>query len=305
MRPNSWSGLLLGVLIGFGGLVWFGGEVRQETLDSPQVLGVGDDIEVSRMERDERFHVSMQYGKEAYEEVFGQVSGNNIEGVVGGNAPHHLLAAAHMAEFYLTIAGKNTPVVVLVGPDHFNAAKNAVVTSKRSWLTPYGVLNTEADVIEALLSAGLAAEDERVFDKEHSMIVQMPFIKRVFPEAFIVPLVLQPGLTTAEMAVIALRLHQVLPAESLVVSSVDFSHETTVEEAVVQDRETVSHLNAFSYEGIERGKVDSPESLWLLMYYSQLRGGLSLHMLRQADGTDFGATIGDDLTSYVTLVYGK
>jgi len=108
---------------------------------------------------------------------------------------------------------------VIIGPSH-----RGYLTSVSSvpWETPLGVVDTDVEFINAL---GLEI-DELSHRDEHSIEVQVPFIKYRFPRARIVPIMMgQQDLPTAERLADQLiaAIHQTKRDVRIVASS-DFSH---------------------------------------------------------------------------------
>lgn len=112
--------------------------------------------------------------------------------------------------------------IVIVAPNHQTAAAGGLVCSHTEWLSPAGsVAIDRAFIRQHWAGLGHITVDDAVHQAEYSIEVQLPFIKRVFPEVSIVPIVL--GECTTQQTVALLR-----PAwdcaETLLLVSSDLYH---------------------------------------------------------------------------------
>ncbi len=249
-------------------------------------------------------HSSVVYGQSAYLKLWSRPVSTEQVPVVGGVVPHHLLAAPQIAQFYQSLADLDPEIVVLVGPDHYNAGSHPLTTTLGGWKTPFGDYFTDPNLINILIRQGNLKIDEAIFNREHSIKTQLPWLKLAFPKAKIIPLVLQSGVTQPQIQTLADLLNKHLPAQTILIASVDFSHHATHLQAFNQDTATIAMLTNQDHFQIWNSAVDSPESLALLMAFSQKRRASHFQVLAQRDSSHFGAaTDSADLTSYVTGVY--
>jgi MEMO1 family protein len=78
--------------------------------------------------------------------------------------------------------------VVLVGPSHRVAFSGVATSGAADFETPLGPVHVDREAVEQLKSAGLVHEIEAAHQREHSLEVQLPFLRTVLPDARIVPL---------------------------------------------------------------------------------------------------------------------
>ena len=108
---------------------------------------------------------------------------------------------------------------VVIGPSHHGYLTSA---SAIPWETPLGLVEIDAEFIDALD----IPVDEPSHEEEHSIEVQLPFIRHRFPRARVVPIMMGEqdpahAAAVAEKIVAAQRLTK---KEIRVVASSDFSH---------------------------------------------------------------------------------
>lgn len=110
-------------------------------------------------------------------------------------APHagYIYSGEVAARAYAAVPADFSGTFVVIGPSH-RGYMTAV--SSVSWETPLGVLDTDVAFVEALD----IETDEFSHADEHSIEVQMPFIKFRFPRARIAPVMMgEQGETSAKL----------------------------------------------------------------------------------------------------------
>ena len=105
------------------------------------------------------------------------------------------------AKVFQTIKSYRDPkTFVLFGTVHRSIPDNAVY-SQGSWTTPFGEVFIDEDFAERVLdhTEGFLERDESAHQYEHSIEVQMPFLKYFFPRAKAVPISVLPDERAAEL----------------------------------------------------------------------------------------------------------
>ncbi|MBN2573731.1 MAG: AmmeMemoRadiSam system protein B [Deltaproteobacteria bacterium] len=88
----------------------------------------------------------------------------------------------------LAARGKDIERAILFGPAHRVAFPGVAATGAAAFDTPLGPLPVDREAIALLVKEGHVREFERAHESEHSLEVQLPFLKQVCPNARIVPL---------------------------------------------------------------------------------------------------------------------
>ena len=171
--------------------------------------------------------------------------------VVAVVVPHagYAYSAPVAASAYARLRGLHETIrrVVVLGPAHFvDLASLAVPTV--SWLdTPLGVVGVDAAACRRLVEAGLAAFSDAAHADEHSIEVQLPFLRRILGgNASYVPVAVGPS----EPDLVADALD--LLSADLVVVSTDLSHYLDQASAQRQDRHTAEAVVARRADQIGR-----------------------------------------------------
>lgn len=123
---------------------------------------------------------------------------------VGGVVPHAgwVFSGAVAAKVFKCLSVKTAPdTFILLGAVHTWKPRQNSVYSRGAWATPLGEVKIDEEVADKLLAAlaGDVIEDPGAHEGEHSLEVQLPFIKYLCPDAKIVPIAIPPD-ETAHLA---------------------------------------------------------------------------------------------------------
>jgi len=228
-------------------------------------------------------------------------------------APHAGLVysgpvAAHA---YRLLAGRTFDAVVIVGPSHFVSFEGVAVPAADGFDTPFGIVRVDTDITAALLDASpIVREHAQAHAREHSIEMQLPFLRRVAPQAAIVPLVM--GRQTADTArTLGDALGRVLGGRrALLVASTDLSHYHDAAVASRLDAVVIDHLSRLDADGLQQALETCPEHA--------CGGGPAVAVMRAAvqlgareavvlDYADSGDVSGDksSVVGYVSAALGR
>lgn len=113
--------------------------------------------------------------------------------------------------------------IFIIGPDHSGSVQGAALPSFKGFNTPIGTLATEKKIINSLsLHPSFTINDEP-FNSEHSVQMQLPFIKYFFKDACVIPLIVG-SITCTQALQLATELKKYIDQDSLVIISSDFVH---------------------------------------------------------------------------------
>lgn len=117
--------------------------------------------------------------------------------IVAGIVPHAgwMYSGDTAAAVFSSISRLSSPeVFVLFGSVHVMGVEKPSIMAKGIWETPIGELEIDAELAAELLKSvgDLLVENAEGHLVEHSLEVQAPFIKHLFPEAKIVPIMVPP-----------------------------------------------------------------------------------------------------------------
>lgn len=196
---------------------------------------------------------------------------HHLAGVVDAPAPPDTLVALVAPHAGLMYSGPvaayayrhlpaDAPLIVLVGPSHFVGFEGIAAFRGPGFETPLGVAAIDQDCTEALFAASpLVREHPSAHVREHSLEMQLPFIKRRAPAAKIVALLL--GWQTPAVAeALGETLGQVLEGRrAVLVASTDLSHYQDAATAARLDAIVIDRVAALDPDGLQRALDVRPE----------------------------------------------
>ncbi len=154
-------------------------------------------------------------------------------------APHagYIYSGEVAAAAYASLSREFSGSFIILGPSHRGYL---TCTSAVSWETPLGLVDVDREFVSALD----IRVDEYSHRNEHSIEVQLPFIKYRFPHARIVPIMMGDQ-TMASAKTLADHLERALSStgrDVRIVASSDFSHYVPHEVAKKQDLYAIGAL---------------------------------------------------------------
>lgn len=167
--------------------------------------------------------------------------------------PHagYIYSGAVAGEVFSTVDIPSSHVVFC--PNHTGMGAEAAVMSNGAWRMPWGDVPIDEGLAVRLLAASLIlTEDDLAHAREHSLEVQLPFIRR-FRESFrFVPIALG-GLSISDCRSLGDSAAKVLredPSPPLLIASSDMSHYETDAIARDKDQSAISRILALDPEGL-------------------------------------------------------
>jgi AmmeMemoRadiSam system protein B len=182
--------------------------------------------------------------------------------LIGLIAPHAglMYSGPVAAHAYQQLHTHPPQLVVLVGPSHFVGFEGVAVVRSGGFETPLGVAAIDDACVTALIeTCPLVHEHPPAHSREHSLEMQLPFIKRLAPNARIVPLVM--GWQTAATAEALGRALATVLAQraALLVASTDLSHYHAAADAQALDAVVTDHVARLDADGLQHALDRTPE----------------------------------------------
>ncbi|RTL36288.1 MAG: AmmeMemoRadiSam system protein B [Candidatus Melainabacteria bacterium] len=114
--------------------------------------------------------------------------------------------------------------IFLLGPSHYVGFEGAVLPTDSIFATPLGDLLVDKDVTEELSDFPLFRQSSQVHKREHSLEMQLPFIRATFGDVKIVPIIIGSLPDEMDVQLMGQILRRYLQPDDLVVVSSDFTH---------------------------------------------------------------------------------
>lgn len=137
-------------------------------------------------------------------------------------------------------------LIAVLAPSHYYGFGKVAVLNADAYETPLGSILIDKNTVQQLLAADLASEMPEVFEQEHALEVQLPFIRVVAPGARIVPLIV--GQTRAEQ--VELIISYLIEHDVFIIISTDLSHFHPYTAAREIDRHTKERIEALDYQSL-------------------------------------------------------
>ncbi|PIE32823.1 AmmeMemoRadiSam system protein B [candidate division KSB3 bacterium] len=150
--------------------------------------------------------------------------------VIAGIVPHAgwMFSGPTAAKVFKNIQDKTRPdTFIILGAVHvWGMEQKASMFAKGAWETPCGPVDIDEDLAQDILLnvADFVTDDESAHIREHSIEVQVPFLRYIFPEVKIVPIMVNP---TPNAIDIGRRIGQLLRQQKkqvIVLGSTDLTH---------------------------------------------------------------------------------
>jgi AmmeMemoRadiSam system protein B len=232
------------------------------------------------------------------------------EHISGGIIPHHLLAAPLIAGFFESIAKQKITTVILLSPNHYGIGKHSVSSSDGTWKTLFGNLETDQTKISQLRNDKAVTLSNDIFQTEHGIYSITPFIKKTFPQAKIVPIMIKGGTPKQECDMLISSLNKIIDDQTILLVSSDFSHYLPSNQADQYDKESISAIESFDTTKIlnidHEKNIDSPESIYTLLKVMQLRKATTPTVITNTNSAKLtGHPQEQSTTSYVTMSFAN
>ena len=247
--------------------------------------------------------------KEEYEDIFAKLQkpAENPE-AKAGIISHQFLARQLIADFYNKIESDKVSTIFLISPDHYGIffpKETIAYTSYATWQTPFGDLPANRKNIDLLQANGNIKNDDSLLGLEHGIYVEMPFIKNFFPNANIVPLLLNMSAGDDNFIKLGEQLKNMAGESSILIVSSDFSHDMSVQEADINDKNSIEVLRNLKADKLNGVTNDCRQCLAVLSGFLPNDKNYSFNLMDNKNSFDFSGEDRNSVTSYVSGFYAE
>lgn len=160
-----------------------------------------------------------------------EVESNDLgeaDDLIGGLVPHAgwMCSGKVTAEVFAAIRNRRSPkVVVLFGGVHRYRGQEAALFGSGIWETPLGPAQVDVRLAERVLGhTSLIVDDAYAHEGEHSIEVQIPFVKLLFPDSKILPIMVPPRGIADEVGEAVARTIAAYSYDAVIVGTTDLTH---------------------------------------------------------------------------------
>lgn len=162
---------------------------------------------------------------------------------------------------YAEVAGRTFDVIVLVGPSHYVAFDGVALWPSGTFDTPLGPMAVDASLgAELRRACDVVKEFASAHAREHSLEMQLPFLRRLLPDTSLVPLVMGFQTRQTVQALADGLVSACAGRRVLLVASSDLSHFFDADTCSTLDARTEDHVARFDPEGLMGELERYPES---------------------------------------------
>ncbi|MFT7538972.1 MAG: AmmeMemoRadiSam system protein B, partial [Lysobacterales bacterium] len=196
-------------------------------------------------------------------------------------APHagYIYSGSVTAHAFKAVQSNNYETVIILAPSHYYPTDTVSVWAQGGFKTPLGMAAIDEEMAMRILAIDERITfDASVYDKEHSVEVEIPFIQKTFPKAKIVPMIMG-GIDFSLMVKVAKGLREIIGdrQDVLIVVSSDMSHYFDDVTARKLDGNAIRTIQKYDIEGIIRNNnktlaIDGVVPVLTAMLYAKDKG---------------------------------
>lgn len=222
-----------------------------------------------------------------------------LEEVIALMAPHagYIYSGIVAGETFSSV--KIPDKVIILSPNHTGCGEDISIMSSGRWRIPTGDIGINEELASAIKNnSPLISENSAAHKGEHSIEVQLPFIKYINDRTTFVPLTIMPIRYQDSLEVggaIATAIKEV-KGRTLIVASSDMSHYEARDSAGKKDRLAIDRILALDPEGLYRTVRENNISMCgvvpavIMLIAAKILGATSARLI---DYRDSGEVNGD------------
>ncbi len=229
--------------------------------------------------------------------------------VIGALVPHagYMYSGRVAGDVYARIRARETYIVL--GPNHTGVGDRFSL-SLEDWETPLGDMRVDTELAGSIMDqTRLVSSDPSAHAMEHCVEVQLPFIKKMFPEAGFVPLVVSCG-DIDELRSIGQAIASSIRSSGkkvTILASSDMTHYEPRDSASVKDKKAIDALMSMDGEKLAETVLTGNISMcgWvpsvIMLFASKELGAVTPELVRYSDS---GEVTGNsaDVVGYAGMI---
>lgn len=167
-----------------------------------------------------------------------------IRGII---LPHHLLVGKYMDDFYKLTAENRKDIsrIILLSPNHFLYGFHYIQSTDQDF-SGKDLPELDKKFIKNLSENTPLRIEPQYFEKEHGIMAQLPFIKKYFPKAKVVPIILKNNIPQTRLDPLIKEILKSDLSDTLIIASIDFTHYEPESVALKNDNLIISWLTKWS-----------------------------------------------------------
>ena len=228
-------------------------------------------------------------------------------------APHAgLMYSGPVAAYsYKLLAAREIDVAILVGPSHYVGFDGVAIYDRGAFDTPFGPVPISAHCADAIaLGSPMIRQHPMAHAREHSLEMQLPFLKRVLPNTEIVPLVMGHQRRETAYALGEAIAAAVKGRRAVLIASTDLSHYQSAETAAKLDNKVMQQVLRFDPDGLMTALEAFPDHACgggptvSVMLAAKALGARDARVLKYGDSGDVSGDK-DAVVGYLAAAFGS
>ena len=228
-------------------------------------------------------------------------------------APHAgLMYSGPVAAYsYKLLAARAIDVAILVGPSHYVGFDGVAIYDRGAFDTPFGPVPISAHCADAIaLGSPMIRQHPMAHAREHSLEMQLPFLKRVLPNTEIVPLVMGHQRRETAYALGEAIAAAVKGRRAVLIASTDLSHYQSAETAAKLDNKVMQQVLRFDPDGLMTALEAFPDHACgggptvSVMLAAKALGARDARVLKYGDSGDVSGDK-DAVVGYLAAAFGS
>lgn len=220
-----------------------------------------------------------------------------------GTVSHHLLVSPLIDRwFYHLKELRGIKTFIIISPKHYGLSDNRIGTSEIDWDAGNGIINVNKKYFNKIKDHIDISIDPYLFHNEHGIGTLLPYVKKYFPNAKIVPIVMDEF---KKQVSLCNDLSEVLSGiikrdkKSFLIISTDFSHRADLNTTKKRDKISMKTLNSFDVNQVKNIYSDNNVGIITLFFIAEKLLKKNTHILYNTNSVEFTGNYDiDDITSY-------
>lgn len=227
----------------------------------------------------EKYFKAANLSKSFYEKIFKKLEeGEEFEDEIRGAVlTADVGFSKEIAQFFLDLkATQEVKTFVVIGENHKRLGPATILISKYGFETDFGKIEPDFKILDQLKYK----TSYNAFSNENSISFFAPFIKKYFPQARIVPILIKDS--ASNMEDLAAVLSAKLGDDTVVIASSAFSQNMTENVAAFHDELAKDVLENFDVDAVAQLDIDSQPVLIALMKYLEKKEAKKVEIINDA-----------------------
>ncbi len=236
----------------------------------------------------------------------------HISGII---CPHagYIYSGKIAAGSYKAIYGKKYSTVIILAPSHYFNSNYAAVYPTGFFKTPLGKVPVNTNISSKLLkNSDYFKAQTNVFEREHAIEVQLPFLQKSLKNFSIVPIIIFPSNYSYYEHIGDILASIVSDREDiLIIASTDMSHFHNQAKANFMDKTTLALITAGNapdlFDNLKKGNCElcgGAAVITLMLTMEKIKAG-NPHILDYATSADTVKSSSDQVVGYCSVIYTK